>query len=156
MKLGDMISALKTGQLDATSNTEPFMTEAELSGWGKILCYYTAFWKAHPCCVVVAHKEFIERSPHTLQKILKVHVEAVRYANDHPEETAHIICEYMKGFDPGVVLESLGSQKMSISYEVYPDEVMRMAQLMKRYGLIEEIPPQGELLELGFLKEVTR
>ena len=28
-KLGDMISALKTGQVMATSNTEPFMTDAE-------------------------------------------------------------------------------------------------------------------------------
>jgi len=48
-KLGDMISALKTGQIDATSNTEPFMTDAERQGWGHIVGYYTEQWPDHPC-----------------------------------------------------------------------------------------------------------
>ncbi|GAG19923.1 unnamed protein product, partial [marine sediment metagenome] len=66
-KLGDMISALKTGQVDATSNTEPFMTDAERQGWAQILTYYTADWPDHPCCVVLAREAFGRQRPETLR-----------------------------------------------------------------------------------------
>jgi len=70
-KLGDMISALKTGQVDATSNTEPFMTEAVRQGWGHILGYYTEQWPDHPCCILFAQREFAEKYPDQLEKILQ-------------------------------------------------------------------------------------
>lgn len=152
MKLGDMISALKTGQLDASSNTEPFMTEAELAGWGHILGYYTTFWPDHPCCVVVAHKELMAKDPGAVEGILRVHVRAVRWANDNPRGTAEIICQYMKGFSPEVVLKSLSPTKMKIDYEISREEIVKMAGLMKKYGLIEEIPLAEDLLDTSFLQ----
>jgi len=152
MKLGDMIGPLKTKQLEASSNTEPFLTEAELSGWGRILVYYDNYWKDHPCCVVVAHQDFINSQPQNLKKILKVHVKSVEYVNTNKEDTAKIICEYMKGFDPGIVLESLSSRRMKVDYQVAPEEVLKMAQLMKRYQMIHEVPPVGKMLDLSFLK----
>jgi NitT/TauT family transport system substrate-binding protein len=156
MKLGDMIGPLKTRQVDACSHTEPFLTEAELSGWGRILVYYNRYWKDHPCCVVVAHQDFITSQPQNLKKILKVHLESVNYVNKNPEDTAKIICEYMKGFDPTVVLESLSIQRMKVDYKINAEEVLKMAQLMKRYGMIEEVPSVERSLELRFLKELTQ
>jgi len=151
-KLGDMIQALKTGQVDASSNTEPFMTDSERQGWGKILFYYTAFWPDHPCCVVFARQELITQRPEVLRKVLRAHVRAVEYANVHRRETAEIIVEYLGAFDPQLVEASLAPEKMRIDYQITAQEVERMASLMHRYGLIDRELSGEELLDLSFLE----
>lgn len=153
-KLGDMISALKTGQVDATSNTEPFMTDAERQGWGKILLYYTAYWPDHPCCVVFARKDFAQRHPEAVAKILKAHVRAVEFANRNPARTAEIIVEYLGAFDPALVEASLAPEKMRIDYQFTPAEIVRMAELMHRYGLVDRPLSAGELVNTSFLEQV--
>lgn len=154
MTLGDMIPALKTKQIDASVNTEPFLTEAENSGWGKVLQYFTKYWPDHPCCVVVAHKELLRDQPELVKRFLKAHIKAVKLANEDLDLAASVIGEYMKGFSKEVIKASLSPSKMKISYELGPDEVMRMAQLMRRYKMIERIPDQKELLELECLRSV--
>lgn len=151
-KLGDMISALKTGQVDATSNTEPFMTQAERDGWGRILLYYTAYWPDHPCCVVFARLDFAREHPEAVQKVLRAHIKAVDFANAHPDRTAQIIVEYLGAFEPQLVESSLAPEKMRIDYHLEPGEISRMAELMHRFGLIEEVPAVNRLVDTGFLE----
>lgn len=151
MTLGDMIPALKTKQIDASVNTEPFLTEAEHNGWGRVLEYFTKYWPDHPCCVVVAHRELLRDQPEFIRRFLKAHVKAVKLANEDIELAASAISEYMKSFSKEVIKASLTSSKMKVSYEVTPDEVMRMAHLMKRYKMIERVPDPKELLELRHL-----
>jgi len=155
-KLGDMISALKTGQVDATSNTEPFMTDAERQGWGKILLYYTAYWPDHPCCVVFARKDFAAEHPEAVEAVLRAHIKAVRFANEHPDETAEIIVEYLKAFDPELIKASMAPSKMRVTYEINTVEIGRMADLMCRYGLIDRRPSETELLDLSFLSRALK
>lgn len=154
MTLGDMIPALKTKQIDACANTEPFLTEAEQSGWGRVLEYFTKYWPDHPCCVVVAHKELLKDQPEVVRRFLKSHVKSVKMANEDLDLAASVIADYMKGFNKEVIKASLSPSRMKVSYEVKPEEVMRMAQLMKRYRMIERIPSQDDLLELRYLHSV--
>ncbi len=151
-QLGDMIQALKTRQVDASSNTEPFMTEAEQQGWGKILSYYTASWPDHPCCVVFVRQDLLDRHPEVVQKLLRAHIRAVEYANAHPRETAEIIVEYLQAFDVDLVEASLAPEKMRIDYQVTAAEVDRMAALMHQYGLIERQPATEAMLDLSPLE----
>jgi len=153
-QLGDMIQALKTGQVDASSNTEPFMTDAERQEWGKILFYYTDSWPDHPCCVVFARQDLIDRRPEALRKVLRAHVRAVEYANTHRRETAEIIVEYLGAFDADLVEASLAPDKMRIDYEITAQEVERMASLMHRYGLIDRELSADELLDVSLLEAV--
>jgi NitT/TauT family transport system substrate-binding protein len=137
--LGDMISALKTGQIAATSNTEPFMTDAERQGWGRILGYYTAIWPDHPCCVVVAHNDLARRQPEALRGILRAHCAAVDWANAHLDGTAEIVVKRLGAFDADLVQASLQRPKMSLDYALSVDEIARMAGLMASQGLIEAL-----------------
>jgi len=153
-KLGDMIGALKTGQVDASSNTEPFMTEAVEAGWGRILLYYTACWPDHPCCVVFVRNDYAQAHPETVVKALRVHIQAVEWANAHPHETAEIIVEYMGGsFQVPVVERSLATDKMRIDHDFTPDEIVRMAQLMHQYALIDRVPTADELVDTSYLQK---
>jgi NitT/TauT family transport system substrate-binding protein len=150
-QLGDMIAALKTGQIDATSNTEPFMTQAEQDGWARILYYYTRDWPDHPCCVVFARRDLIEGQPALVEKALRAHVRAVEYANAHPGETAQVIANVLQGFDPEMVEASLARDKMSIDYHLEEGEIARMAAAMHEAGLIERLPATEELVDRQFL-----
>lgn len=155
-QLGDMISALKTGQVHATSNTEPFMTDAERQGWASILAYYTANWPNHPCCVVIAREDWAQRNPRLLESILAVHCDAVEWANAHLDETAEIIADYLQGFDAPLVRASLEPSKMLIDYRIEEGEIERMANLMAAQGLIERPLPAARLLNLEPLRNVLR
>lgn len=152
-QLGDMIAALKTGQIDATSNTEPFMTQAERDGWARILHYYTREWPDHPCCVVFARRDLASQQPGLLRKALRVHVQAVEYANQHSAETARAIAEVMAGADPAVVEASLAREKMRIDYHLDAGEIVRMAQEMRDLGLIERLPSAAEMVDLHYLEQ---
>jgi len=139
-KLGDMVSALKTGQVDATSNTEPFMTDAVRQGWGHIVGYYTEQWPDHPCCVVLAREDFIRDHPGELASILRCHVEAIERTNSDPSFAAQVIVEYLQSFDPALVEASLSSEKMRVDYRFDADEILRMARLMRQQGLLDHEP----------------
>lgn len=152
-KLGDMISALKTGQVDATSNTEPFMTDAERQGWAQILTYYTADWPDHPCCVVLAREAFARQRSETLRSILSTHCEAVDWVSDNPGEAAQILVDTLGAFDRDLVESTFSPSKMRFDYSVQSGEVERMAALMVRYGLIDEVPHGYDLLNLKPLEE---
>ncbi|MBN1484131.1 MAG: ABC transporter substrate-binding protein [Chloroflexia bacterium] len=151
-KLGDMISALKTDQVDATSNTEPFMTDAERQGWGHILGYYTEQWPDHPCCVVVARRDFIEQYPQTVEKVLQVHIEAVERANGDPTYTAEVIVEYLQAFDSELVLASLARDKMLVDYHLQEADISYMAGLMYEQDLLEHEPEDLILVDLAPLQ----
>ena len=145
-KLGDMISALKTGQVEASSNTEPFMTDAERQGWGRILTYYTAQWADHPCCVVVARDDLVQQRPEVLEGVLASHVDAVEWSNDHLEDTAQIVVDYLGAFDADLVRRSLEPSKMRLDYRIDPLEVAKMASLMESQGLIDAAPDAARLV----------
>ncbi|MHB1295342.1 MAG: ABC transporter substrate-binding protein [Anaerolineae bacterium] len=147
--LGDMVAALRTGQVDASSNTEPFLTDAERQGWGRILTYYTADWPDHPCCVVVAHERFARREPEALEEVLDVHCRTVAWANAHRTETAQVIADVLGGLEPALVAESLAPQRMRIDASITLEEMRRMAELMVRYDLIERAPDDARLLDAG-------
>jgi NitT/TauT family transport system substrate-binding protein len=151
--LGDMIAALKTGQVAATSNTEPFLTDAERQGWGRILTYYTVFWPEHPCCVVVARDDLAQDDPRALREVLAIHCAAVTWANAHPAETAQIIVDTLQAYDATLVQESLSRARMHIDYQIAPEEIERMAALMAAQGLIERVPSRASLLSLGPLAD---
>ncbi|MHB0856123.1 MAG: ABC transporter substrate-binding protein [Anaerolineae bacterium] len=152
--LGDMVAALKTGQVAASSNTEPFLTDAERRGWGRVLSYYTEDWPDHPCCVVVVHERFARRDPAALDEVLDVHCQTVAWANAHRAETAQVIADTLGGLDPELVAESLAPQRMRIDAAITLEEMRQMAELMVRYGLIERAPDDARLLDAGPLARV--
>lgn len=147
-KLGDMISALKTGQVDATSNTEPFMTDAARQGWGHIVGYYTEQWPDHPCCVVLAREDFLQDHPQDVERVLRAHIQAVERANSAPAYTAAVIVEYLQAFDTELVEASLALDKMRVDYHLSEEEILRMAHLMHQQGLLENDPDTLELVDL--------
>ena len=66
----DVAGALAAGAIDAFSMGEPFPSQAELGGFGRVLFHAREYWPDYMSCVVVARQDVIDRRPRALQVLV--------------------------------------------------------------------------------------
>lgn len=117
------ITALKSGQVDAVSNTDPVMTKLELDNAVKIIADTRTVkgtqevWGAPlPAGVLHAAVEFVQKNPHTVQALANAIVRADRWiAKASATEVAKVVPEsYLLG-DRALYLFSFDKVKEAIS-----------------------------------------
>ena len=94
LKPPEMIGALRTRQIDAFVAWEPYPAKAQTMGVGRILASSREIWKEHPCCVLVADSDFLKSSPREAKALVRAHVIATDFINNHPEEAVKIGVKY--------------------------------------------------------------
>ncbi len=112
----DMVEQLKLGEIDAFVAWEPFVSEAVVKGYGKIIATSADIWANHPCCVVAARKNVDED---VLIAVVWAHVKATRFIND--EKNREKVIEYaaeFTGMEKDVVSEAL----KRIKFVEFPDK----------------------------------
>ena len=132
----DMVEQLKLGEIDAFVAWEPFVSEAVVNGYGKIMATSHDIWPNHPCCVVAA-KENVDRD--ILTAIVWAHVKATRFIND--ERNREKVIEYaveFTGKDRAVIEEAL----KRIKFVEYPDknEFRKYYEKLKENGYLTKNP----------------
>jgi NitT/TauT family transport system substrate-binding protein len=110
LKPPEMIGALRTGQIDAFVAWEPFPAKAVSMGVGRILTSSRDIWKDHPCCVLVANREFLTKNRAQARKVVLAHIRAVAFIKDHPREAIAIAVKYT-GMDEATVRMAMGNVK---------------------------------------------
>ena len=93
MKAAQMNDALKAGQIDAMICWEPFSSIAVKNGYGKLLENTSEIIPGHPCCVVAARQDFIDKHPEELKKIVAIHENATKFIKENPKEAAETLPE---------------------------------------------------------------
>jgi NitT/TauT family transport system substrate-binding protein len=66
----DVAGALAAGAIDAFSMGEPYPSQAELGGFGRVLFHAREYWPDYMSCVVVARQDVIDRRPQALQVLV--------------------------------------------------------------------------------------
>ena len=66
----DVAGALATGAIDAFSMGEPYPSQAELGGYGRVLFHAKEYWPDYISCVLVVRDEVIERKPEAVQVLV--------------------------------------------------------------------------------------
>lgn len=102
----EMITALKTGQIDGFVAWEPFPTRAVSMGIGRIQATSANIWPGHPCCVVVASEEFSNTRPNEMAGLVRAHKRAIAFIYDHPDEALAVAVKYT-GMSEAVVRQAL-------------------------------------------------
>lgn len=146
-----MPAALKNGKIGAYVAWEPYVTIANMTGYGDVLLYSDEWWHNHPCCVVVARDSFIKEHPSELSHLLKIHVKATTFIQNNPEETSEIISRKL-GTDVALERESL----KHVNFTCYPDQnftadVEEFMQIQLKLGYINNIPDNESLYDFEFL-----
>jgi len=73
----DVAGALAAGAVDAFSMGEPYPSQAELGGFGRVLFHAREYWPDYMSCVVVVRQDVIDKRPHAVQIQLPPHFSIV-------------------------------------------------------------------------------
>ena len=130
----DMVEQLKLGEIDAFVAWEPFVSEAVLNGYGKIIATSADIWPNHPCCVV-ATTEKDKRE--LVTAVVWAHVKATRFINN-PENREKVI-QYAMEFT-GKDREVVESAMTRIKFIEYPDEreFVKYLENLERSGYLKK------------------
>ncbi len=106
LKPPEMISTLKTQQVDAFIAWEPYPSKAQTMGVGRVLLSSGDIWPGHPCCALVADNRFLAQRPEDAAAIVRVHVKATKFIYQHWDEAAAIGVKYT-GMDQKTVKSAM-------------------------------------------------
>lgn len=87
----DMPTALLGNKIDGYIVADPFNALAEIRFNARIMRFSGDIWKNHPCCVVVANENFINKNSVLVQKAINAIVRAQEWCINNPSETAHLL-----------------------------------------------------------------
>ena len=66
----DVAGALAAGAIDAYSMGEPFPSQAELGGYGRILFQAREYWPDYMSCILVVQQSLIDKRPDVVQELV--------------------------------------------------------------------------------------
>lgn len=66
----DVAAALATGAIDAFSMGEPYPSQAEMGGYGRVLFQAREYWPDYISCVLVVRQDVIDKSPEAVQVLV--------------------------------------------------------------------------------------
>jgi NitT/TauT family transport system substrate-binding protein len=66
----DVAGALAAGAVDAFSMGEPYPSQAEMAGFGRVLFQARQYWPDYISCVLVAREDVIEKKPEAVQVLV--------------------------------------------------------------------------------------
>jgi NitT/TauT family transport system substrate-binding protein len=66
----DVSGALAAGAIDGFSMGEPFPSQAEMSGFGRVLFQAREYWPDYMSCILVVRQDLIDRRPDEVQSLV--------------------------------------------------------------------------------------
>lgn len=115
LKPPEMISALRSGDIDAFVAWEPYPAQAAAMKAGRTLARSQDIWPGHPCCSLVADLDFVAARPDAVKKILRAHVRATEFIRAHEAEAVAVAVAYT-GLEEGTVRSGI----RNITYDYTP------------------------------------
>jgi NitT/TauT family transport system substrate-binding protein len=93
MDPGPTMTALSAGKVDGVFLPHPAPAIIELNGKGESVVSSGEMWPDHACCSLVVSGKLIRENPELVKQILRIHNNATKYINDHPDEAAEIFAK---------------------------------------------------------------
>jgi len=151
----DMAAALSAGSLDAYYVGEPFAAQTLMSGHSERVFYVEEVWDKFICNLAVVRNDLIKNDPKIVQQIVNGAARSGMWASKNPKEAVKIAAKYWN--QPVKLLEyAFTTPKNRILYDKYipkANEMQEMAELMKKYSLLEQTNIEG-LVDDQFAKAV--
>ena len=158
------IAAIKSGQIDAISNTDPVMTKLEQDGAVKIIADTRtlkgteAVWGAPlPAGCLYAPVEFIKKYPNTVQALANAIVRADKWlATATPQDILKTVPEsYLLG-DKALYLFSYGKIKEALSLDGMISDVGAKATLKALAAFDSQVKPDEIKLSETYTNEFAK
>lgn len=157
----DVAGALKTGAIDAFIMGEPFPSQAELGGYGRVLFFAKEYWPDYISCVLVVRDDVIERRPEAVQLLVDGIAKSGMWLDQgkpQREYAAEFVGRYYYQQPPRVLRHALTKPMERVMYTplspTKPDFDL-IQGLMKDAQLIEQILPFEDIVDVTFAERTA-
>jgi len=106
----DVAGALAAGAVDAFSMGEPYPSQAELGGFGRVLFHAREYWPDYMSCVVVARQDVIDKRPEVVQVLVDGIARSGLWLDEgrpHREHAADFVARYYYKQRPEILRHAL-------------------------------------------------
>jgi len=106
----DVAGALAAGAVDAFSMGEPYPSQAELGGFGRVLFHAREYWPDYMSCVVVARQDVIDKRPEAVQVLVDGIARSGLWLDEgrpHREHAADFVARYYYKQRPEILRHAL-------------------------------------------------
>ena len=115
----DVTGALAAGAIDAFSMGEPFPSQAELGGYGRVLFQAREYWPDYMSCVLVAREDAIAERPQAIQTLVDGIARSGLWLEEgkpHRENAADFVGRFYYNQDPKVLRWALTNPLDRVMY----------------------------------------
>src|SRR3954471_12763752 len=106
----DVAGALAAKAIDAFSMGEPFPSQAEMGGFGRVLFQAREYWPDYMSCVLVVRQDMIDRRPDAVQLLVDGIARSGLWLDEgrpHREHAADFVGRYYYHQPPGLLRHAL-------------------------------------------------
>lgn len=143
MPPADVASALEAHALDAFVMGEPYPSQSEMAGIGRVLFYARQYWPDYMSCVVVARQDIIDNRPDAVQVLVDGIARSGLWLDDkieHRQEAADFVGRYYFRKPPALLRWSLTNPPDRIEY-------VRLSPRKADFEMVRDL-----MLEIGLIK----
>ena len=155
----DVAGALAAGAIDAFSMGEPFPSQAEIAGFGRVLFHARQYWPDYISCVLVVRQDVIDQKPEAVQVLVDgiarsgLWLEEKERARQHREHAADFVGRYYYRQDPKLLRWALLKPIDRVKYEPLSPrraDFELIVRLMVSTGVLERPIPFEEFVDTRF------
>jgi NitT/TauT family transport system substrate-binding protein len=140
----DVAGALAARAIDAFSMGEPFPSQAEMGGFGRVLFHAREHWPDYMSCVLVVRQDLIDRRPETVQALVDGIARSGLWLDDggrpHREHAADFVGRYYYNQDPKLLRWALTNPLDRVVYTAltpFKDDFDLVRDLMIETGVLD-------------------
>lgn len=142
----DVAGALSAGAIDGFSMGEPYPSQAEMSGFGRVLFPAREYWPDFISCVLVVRQDVIDRRPEAVQVLVDGIARSGLWLDDPPRRKAHrehaadFVGRYYYRQDPRLLRWALTKPLDRVMYQPltpYRKDFELIVSLMRETGILE-------------------
>jgi NitT/TauT family transport system substrate-binding protein len=159
MAPADVAGALAAKAVDAFSMGEPYPSQAEMSGFGRILFHARQYWPDYISCVLVAREDVIEKRPEAVQTLVDGIARSGLWLENPPRKLARrlhaadFVGRYYFRQDPRLLKWALTNPLDRVQYEPLSParkDFELIVKLMRETGVLERDIAFEEFVDTRF------
>jgi NitT/TauT family transport system substrate-binding protein len=142
----DVAGALAAGAIDAFSMGEPYPSQAEMSGFGRVLFHAREYWPDYISCVLVVRQDIIDKRPEAVQVLVDGIARSGLWLDNPPrrkarrEHAADFVGRYYFRQDPRLLRWALTNPLDRVLYHPltpYRKDFELIVHLMRQTGILD-------------------
>jgi NitT/TauT family transport system substrate-binding protein len=155
----DVAGALAASAIDAFSMGEPYPSQAEMAGFGRVLFHARQYWPDYISCVLVVRQDVIDKHPAAVQTLVDgiarsgLWLDEKERAKRHRLHAADFVGRFYYHQDPKLLRWALTNPIDRVKYEPLSPrrgDFETIVKLMVQTGVLDRAIPFEEFVDTTF------